>query len=138
MASRRGVSQATTRINVDKLAQQIADELSQFTTEIVEQIDISGARIGKKAVKKLKATSPKKSGRYKKSWMMTTDKVIGLPNKYTLHVRAPRYRLTHLLEKGHVIAGGTGRVKAYPHIGPVEEEVIEQFTREVEEAIKRG
>lgn len=138
MASRRGVSQATTRVNVDKLARQIADELAKLTSDIVADLDLIGERIGKKAVKKLRVISPRRFGIYRGDWMMTTDRVIGLPNKYTLHVREPSYRLTHLLEKGHVIANGTGRVKAHPHIGPVEEEVIAEFTREMEEAIKRG
>lgn len=127
-----------TKINIDQLASEIAQGLKDFTNEVVEMVDTSSQRIGKEAVKKLRATSPRKTQKYRKSWTMKTSKTVHQPAVRTLHVRAPRYRLTHLLEHGHAIAGGTGRVKAYPHIGPVEKEVIEQFTREVEEAIKRG
>jgi hypothetical protein len=48
------------------------------------------------------------------------------------------YQLTHLLEKGHAIAGGTGRVPAYPHIGPVERKYIPQYEERINEILKNG
>jgi hypothetical protein len=43
-----------------------------------------------------------------------------------------------LLEKGHAIAGGTGRVKAYKHIGPAEKKYISIYDKRIEEIIKNG
>ena len=124
-------------IKIDKLADEIAKELAKYSQEVVEKVNISSEKIGKEAVKQLRQTSPKKTGKYAKSWTMSTEKEIGQPHKRIIHAKAPHYRLTHLLEHGHAKRGG-GRVEGKPHIRPAEEMVIREFMAEVEEAIKRG
>ena len=124
-------------INIDRLAGEIAEALAAYTDDVVEKIDKSSLRIGKEAVKRLKRTSPKRYGDYAKSWAMATERYYGEPSTRIIYVKAPHYRLTHLLEKGHVKVGG-GRVEAKPHIRQAEQEVIQQFIREVEEAIRNG
>ena len=124
-------------INIDKLADEIAKELAKYSQEVVEKVNISSEKVGKAAVKQLRQTSPKKTGKYAKSWTMSTEKEIGQPHKRIIHAKAPHYRLTHLLEHGHAKRGG-GRVEGKPHIRPAEEMVIQEFVVEVEEAIERG
>ena len=41
--------------------------------------------------------------------------------KVTVHVKGKHYRLTHLLEKGHLNRDGTTRSKAIPHISIAQE-----------------
>ena len=124
-------------INIDQLAAEIAKGLADYSQDVVEKVNASSEAVGKAAVKRLKQTSPKKTGKYAKSWTMSTEKAIGQPDLRIIHVKAPHYRLAHLLEYGHAKVGG-GRVEGRPHIRPAEEEVIREFTREVEEVIKRG
>lgn len=124
-------------INIDKLASEIAKELSTYSQEVVQKVNVSSERVGKTAVKQLKQTSPKRYGDYAKSWTMKTEPEVGQPHKRIVHAKAPHYRLTHLLEHGHAKRGG-GRVEGKPHIRPAEEMVIQEFVAEVEEAIKRG
>jgi len=124
-------------ININKLAAEIAEGLAEYSQDVVEKVNVSSEKVGKAAVKKLKQTSPKKTGKYAKSWTMKTEPEVGQPHKRIVHVKAPHYRLAHLLEYGHARVGG-GRVSGKPHIRPVEEEVIREFARELEEAIKRG
>ena len=124
------------KISINKLAAEIAEGLKEFSQDVVERVDVSSERIGKAAVKKLKQTSPKDKGDYAKGWAMTTEKELAQPNRRIIHNKK-HYRLVHLLEHGHVKVGG-GRVKAIPHVAPAEEEVVQDFTREVEEAIRRG
>jgi hypothetical protein len=124
-------------INIDQLASEIAKELSTYSQEVVQKVNVCSERVGKTAVKQLKQTSPKRYGDYAKSWTMKTEPEVGQPHKRIVHVKAPHYRLTHLLEHGHAKAGG-GRVEGKPHIRPAEEMVIQEFTREVEEVIRRG
>ena len=126
-------------VSVDQLAAEIAKGLAEYSQDVVEKVNVSSEAVGKAAVKRLKHTSPKRpgSGKYAKSWAMKTEPEVGQPHKRIVHVKAPHYRLAHLLEYGHAKVGG-GRVEGRPHIGPAEEEVIREFAREVEEAIKRG
>ena len=124
-------------INIDQLAAEIAKGLAEYSQDVVEKVNVSSEKIGKEAVKQLRQTSPKKTGKYAKSWTMTTEKAIGQPDLRIIHAKAPHYRLTHLLEHGHAKRGG-GRVEGKPHIRPAEEMVIKEFVAEVEEAIKRG
>jgi len=124
-------------VKIDQLAAEIAKGLADYSQDVVEKVNVSSEKVGKAAVKKLKQTSPKRYGNYAKSWTMKTEPEIGQPHKRIVHVKAPHYRLAHLLEYGHAKVGG-GRVEGRPHIRPAEEEVIREFTREVEEAIKRG
>lgn len=124
-------------VSIDKLAAEIAKGLAEYSQDVVEKVNLSSEKVGKSAVKRLKQTSPKRYGKYAKSWTMKTEPEVGQPDKRIVHVKAPHYRLTHLLEHGHAKVGG-GRVEGKPHIRPAEEEVIRDFTAEVEEAIKRG
>lgn len=124
-------------ISIDRLAAEIAQGLAEYSQEIVEKINISSEQVGKAAVKQLKRTSPKRYGDYAKSWAVKTEPEVGQPDKRIVYVKAPHYRLTHLLEHGHAKVNG-GRVSGKPHIRPAEEQVIREFTAEVEEAIKGG
>ena len=126
-------------VNIDQLAAEIAKGLADYSQDVVEKVNVSSDKVGKAAVKQLKKTSPKRpgSGKYAKAWTMKTEPEAGQPSKRIVYVKAPHYRLTHLLEHGHAKAGG-GRVEGKPHIRPAEEMVIQEFMSEVEEAIRRG
>jgi hypothetical protein len=126
-------------VNIDQLAAEIAKGLAEYSQDVVEKVNVSSEKVGKAAVKQLKQTSPKRpgSGKYAKAWTIKTEPEVGQPHTRIVHVKAPHYRLAHLLEKGHAKVGG-GRVDGIPHIRPAEEMVIKEFMAEVEEAIKRG
>ena len=128
-----------TKVSIDEISNAIAEELKEYSQDVVEKVNVSSEKVGKAAVKQLKQTSPKRpgSGKYAKAWAIKTEPEVGQPHKRIVHVKAPHYRLAHLLEKGHAKVGG-GRVDGIPHIRPAEEDVIREFAREVEEAIKRG
>lgn len=122
------------KVRVDELVSAVMGELDDFggyvtNTAIKEAV----RKTSEEAVKELHSTSPRRSGKYASEW---TSDPGGRPkaDQYTEIVyNDQRYRLTHLLEKGHRKRGGHGSVAAIPHIGPVEEglgEKIEKFLRE--------
>ena len=127
------------KVNVDQRAAAIGEILEAYPKEVQEQINASGDEIAKEAVKQLKADSPKrktKGGAYAKSWTYKTEPSGNMgAKKYIIH-NAKHYRIAHLLEKGHAKRGG-GRVEARVHIKPIEDMVIKEFTKKVEEAAKK-
>ena len=122
------------KVRVDELVSAVTGELDEFggyvtNTAIKEAV----RKTSEEAVKELRGSSPRRSGKYASEW---TSDPGGRPkaDQYTEIVyNDQRYRLTHLLAKGHRKRGGNGRVEAIPHIGPVEEglgDKIEKFLRE--------
>jgi hypothetical protein len=55
--------------------------------------------------------------------------------RFIWHVKAPDYRLTHLLVKGHATKDG-GRTKANPFLQNALDQVLPEYEKEVEEAVK--
>lgn len=121
-------------IKIEGFSEALANELRTYTKEVIEKINETGAKIARDGAKKLRQTSPKKTKEYSKGWSVKKQEVYGKPTTYIIHNKK-KPGLAHLLEKGHAKRGG-GRTKPIEHIKPVEEEVIEQYTQAVEEAIK--
>jgi hypothetical protein len=113
--------------------ESIMEDVGLEVEEILEKASLETA---KETVRKLKVSSPKRTGKYAKAWTYTA-KSNGLSKSYVVHVKAPHYRLTHLLEYGHATRNG-GRVQARPHISSVEREAIEKFTRKVVQGIEES
>lgn len=59
---------------------------------------------------------PKKTGDYRNSFAISKGYRDKHDYKAEWYVRAPEYRLTHLLENGHLTRDGVSRSKAVPHI----------------------
>lgn len=125
------------RVTVDGLADAVQGILEQYSNDVDEAMAPVLKKTAQTARAELRATSPKKTGDYAKGWQYSKSK-DGL--HYTIY-NGTEYRLTHLLENGHVIRNGTGReygfVPAREHIAPVEEKVIEQLPDAIISALKR-
>lgn len=77
-----------------------------------------------------------KTGAYRDSWGYTKNYEGRRDIRYTVHSKkGGEYRLTHLLENGHVkVLWGVrtnGRVPAYPHIGPAEKNAEKKLINKV-------
>ena len=109
------------------LVLEVTKALRQYTQAVQDVLEDKAEEITKETVKQLKATSPKRTGRYSKAWIRKKTE-----NGYVIHNK--RYYLTHLLENGHAKRGG-GRVAPVVHIAPAEESAVESFEKEVRRAI---
>ena len=113
----------------------IKDLLNEYSVDIQESIVKTAENVAKKGAEKLKQTSPKRTGKYSKGWMVRTTKGRGEVSS-TIY-NATNWQLTHLLEKPHLLRNGrlsTPKV----HIYPVEQQCIKEYETEVEKVIKNG
>lgn len=126
---------STVRIKPEQLADTIKKELDALEEDTIDTMKKAVQDAADTAVKDLKATSPKRTGKYAKSWTQKKMKETSSEKEIVVHAR--RYQLTHLLENGHAKRGG-GRVAARVHIKPVEEKVSEQLENDIRRKIESG
>ena len=129
-------------INLDKAVDAV---LSQYGDDVSKVLDQCVKDVSEEATNKLKsvvsfAPGGQPSGEYSASWINESLPSGRLNTKQVVH-NEEHYRLTHLLEKGHVIKDGTGRVighaGAYPHIAPVNDWANEELPKRVEQELSR-
>jgi len=114
---------------MDDLAKQILEALEDYSEEVEEIVEDEIENVANEAVAELKSNSPKRTGKYAKSWRKTKIK-----DGYSVH--NTKAGLTHLLEKGHAKRNG-GRTKAIPHIAPVEQMVIKDLENNISRRVQK-
>ena len=124
-------------ISPGNLGKAIERELTIYSEDIIRRIDSLSAAAIKELVNKTKATAPigRRRGKYKAN---ITSKLLHRSSNgstYVWYVKAPEYRLTHLLVHGHATSNG-GRTKADPFLANAVDEVIPAYERAIEEAVK--
>lgn len=122
------------KITADKLAAQVGKVLSEYQDATFDVVKKAVDSSSKQAVNDLKTDSPKRTGAYAKDWASKKDRQSKQWAYSKTVYNKRRYRLTHLLEKGHRKVNG-GRVAARPHIERVEQEAIEELVREIKEGV---
>lgn len=120
------------------ITDQINGIFDEYSRDLKRKVNNAVDNVAKEGVQKLKSTSPKKTGDYAKGWTIKRDRSRSGINDVTIW-NPTDYRLTHLLENGHMIVNGKGtfgRTNGIKHIKPVEEffnsEVVAEITRELE------
>jgi len=108
---------------------KIMDSISDSCEGAMKMATDKSAKFAVKELKKVRLnTTGRGSGAYSKGWTYAKRGY----NKYVVYNKS-HYRLTHLLEKGHVIKKKgivVGEAQAFPHIANVEsyvEDAIEQY-----------
>lgn len=115
------------------LASEIIKALSEYTTEVEEELEIVKEEVAKESLAELKASSPVGyRGDYSRGWRIKKIRSMH-GNGYILH--NTEYRLTHLLERGHGLRNG-GRTKAQPHIAKVEKNAISKMEQKALRIVK--
>jgi hypothetical protein len=116
----------------NSLANEITKVLEMYSQNVKEEVNQATAEAANTAVKILKTTGDYDDyrGEYRKSFDITKTK------KGNTTVFSSEYRLTHLLEKGHMTRDGTSRTNAYPHWKPAEEKAIKEFEENLVKGIE--
>lgn len=124
-------------ITSDKLTKAIDEELTTYHEEILEKLRTVTRESMADLVRKTRATAPNRSGAYRRH---ISGDFHGLAKGlHTVsakwYVKAPHYRLTHLLVHGHAKQNG-GRVKGDPFLAKALAEVLPEYEAAVKEALK--
>ena len=115
---------------------QMEDILDTYSKDVKKVTTEAIDKTSKESVQKLKNTSPKKSGKYARSW--TTKRERGRDGLVTVTVHNKQYQLTHLIENGHIVRnkkGEYGRTRGIKHIAPVEEWASSELPRKIERGL---
>lgn len=138
------MSQVT--IKPDQLGKTIIEELNRYTENVTVNVNEAVEKVAKESKKKLRATRSVGDSntwtKYPLGWAIKTTKRRNFRKEEVWN--KPDYRLTHLLENGHVVRNGTGRnngrqkTREFKHIGPINDEAQKKLEEAVMEAIERG
>ena len=125
---------ANQTVSIDQLGTAISAVLDGYSAEVKEKVDQAGEKAIKKLVKLTKASAPVQTGSFYRniSWMAKPNVYGG--KDFHWHVKAPDYRLTHLLVHGHATVNG-GRVSGDPFLHKALDEVLPEYLEDVEEAL---
>lgn len=130
------------RVHAGELGSALQQELTIYGEAIQEGLRTVTEASMKKLVKKTKAAAPKgkRKGQFKKNITADYQELRKKSNRAvraTWYVRAPDYRLTHLLVHGHETRDG-GRTRANPFLQNALDEVLPEYERNIEEVLKNG
>ena len=125
-------------ITPGKLADALKGELTTYHEETLDKIRAATRESMADLVRKTRATAPKRSGAFRKS--ISGDFKGLAKGLHTVnarwYVKAPHYRLTHLLVHGHAKPGG-GRVEGDPFLENALAEVLPAYEEAIKEAVQK-
>lgn len=124
------------KVSIDNMASAIAEILNDYADVTADSMKKAVKDAGNTVRDEIKATAPRESGKYAKSWSVKTMKETSNAMEVVVHSKN-RYQLAHLLEFGHALRGG-GRARAIPHIANAEQKGIEQLERDIERSMRNG
>ena len=119
--------------SIDDMASEIMKGLTEYADLADTEMKKAVRKTATAVKKEISANAPEKTGTYAKSWTAKKTKENSHSLEMTVHSKN-RYRLAHLLEKGHAKRGG-GRVSGRPHIAPAEENGVQMLEKLIEEAL---
>lgn len=118
--------------------QQMEGILENYSKDVKEATNKAIEKTARQSVRKLKNTSPKKTGDYAKGWAVKKERSRDGIYTITVHNKTD-YQLTHLLENGHVVRnkkGVYGRTNGIKHIAPVEQWASSELPLEIERELE--
>ena len=121
------------------ISEALQKELGLYHDRIISSLTVITDEQMKKLVKDSKAKAPK--GKRKKHYRSKISSKVTMKTSTgyakTWYVKAPDYRLTHLIVNGHATRDG-GRVEGNDFLSPLVEEATNEYTSKLEEVIKNG
>lgn len=127
------------KISINNLDSEIMSQLNSYNQDITNSIKKQTKKSMKQLVDITKNTAPvgNRDKHYKDN--ISSEKVSENSQGavYRWYVKAPDYRLSHLLNNGHALRNG-GRYKGTQFIDKAYNQTIQDYNKAIEEAIQNG
>lgn len=121
------------KVEIGNLSKEIQRKLSEYNQEVFDTLDKIGDEVSDDLVTNTKNDANVKSGKYRRNIKKKKESTL-FESKYIWYVAKPSYRLSHLLENGHVTRNG-GRTKANHFISNNERKAIQDYERKIKEEL---
>ncbi len=122
--SAHGIGKSHLKCDAGKFELAVTTILDDFETDCYQAVYLSIKETAEEVVQMLKTAGDFRGNKYRKSWKAEVTQRRLYTSAVVHNVK--HYRLTHLLEFGHAKQNG-GRVRAFPHIEPINEKTGEMF-----------
>jgi hypothetical protein len=125
------------QVSIECLGAAIAETLELYAADVQERVDEAGAEAMDRLVRETRATAPVGVRKSRKFAASISSKTLPTPTgaRHVWYVKAPNYRLTHLLVHGHATKNG-GRTRADPFLHNALGHVLPEYERAIEEAVQ--
>ena len=124
-------------VDLKDMGKELQEILLSYNKEVTEATKKAVTEVADGVMREIKSHITWKDKVYSGSFKLKTiyDNERG---KYVIwHVEAPHYRLTHLLELGHITRDGKTRSKTFPHVQYGGEFAIANLIKEMRERIEK-
>ncbi len=122
-------------ISINDLDRAIAEQLDNYSSAVTQRVRKVTTGAIRKLVRKTRERAPKDTGSFA-GHIASTYEDGGSTYKGIWYVKAPDYRLTHLLVHGHQKRNG-GRTKPNDFLSTSLEEVESEYIKEIEKAVEK-
>lgn len=132
-------------VKIDDFTAAVMAELRKYEGASEDVIIDAAKAAGKAAAAELRQTSPRQDGAaggdYARAWTHgKKDSRKGKSYTHAVYVKAPHYRLTHLLMNGHIIKNQydtyEGRTRSNSFVHDAEAKAIDNFEQLVIKGVK--
>ena len=105
------------KIQASFLTSELAKLFDEYHSEVTAAMKEAVPEVSEKAKEQVKNNAPvgARKGKYKKGITVRKISESNTFIEYSIWAGKEGYRLSHLLEHGHLNANGTARTKAVPH-----------------------
>lgn len=124
------------KIQASQMADEITSLLTTYTEEVTELAKAVVDKVSEEANQEILNHITFHDKTYSKGFRIKTTFEDSRNKRNTWFV-SKEYRLTHLLEYGHITRNG-GRTRAFPHIKYGDDYVNNNFERELKEGIENA
>ncbi len=123
-------------------SEKLTDEIFKMLKNYHKDVSDGVFKVGKRAIRELERKTIDKApigkrGEFRPHIASKSEQSRLGETKHTWYVKAPEYRLTHLLVKGHKLWYG-GSTRPDPFLKDALEDVLDDYIKDIEKVIKRG